>query len=124
MTDDPTKAGWPPGTPDVQAADMRPAGGSPPPCTHENIKANVEVTALTHHPGAPVEAYTAEVRVWCEDCEEPFVWMGLPLGLNGQHPTSSLDQQELRAPLRPKSAPDTFGSQMSYTVELPEGQDR
>lgn len=78
------------------------------PCEHVTFEASVEVNRLTGANGT-VKSFIADIRVWCTDCDEPFDWMGLPAGLSPRHPSTSVDGQELRAPLRPRSAPPDFG---------------
>jgi hypothetical protein len=78
-------------------------------CPHERFEANVEVNRLAPAEGRPPTSYSADVRVWCADCEEPFEWVGAPVGLSPRAPAVSVDGRELRAPLRPASAPAGFG---------------
>jgi hypothetical protein len=78
-------------------------------CQHENCQATVEVVRLTAVEGGPVTSFTAQVRIWCADCDEPFQWVGMPIGLSPLIPMVSVDGRELRAPLRPASAPPGFG---------------
>lgn len=78
-------------------------------CEHENFTANVDVNRLSQVPGAPVSGYSADITVRCSDCEEPFEWIGAPVGLSPRAPAVSVDGRELRAPMRPASAPAGFG---------------
>jgi hypothetical protein len=80
-------------------------------CPHENFAANVEVNRLTdsEQPGAAVTGYAANITVWCADCEERFRWIGVQAGLMPGRPMCSVDETELRAPLRPASADPDFG---------------
>lgn len=78
-------------------------------CPHENFKAGVFVKRLTDHGDGPVVGYTADVRVQCADCGEPFRWIGCPAGVDPRRPAVSIDETELRAPLRPASADPDFG---------------
>jgi hypothetical protein len=82
-----------------------------PPCEHEDVDVFAEMQRLTKddRPGAPVVGYSLEIGVGCHSCPERFVFHGLPLGLAASHPTGSLDGQTLIAPMRPASAPETFG---------------
>lgn len=82
---------------------------APDACPHEEFQALVEVARLTKVEGGPVTGFSADVRVFCADCSEPFVWVGVPFGLSPRAPAVSLDGRELRAPLRPASAPPGFG---------------
>ena len=78
-------------------------------CMHPDFAANVEVNRLTSTEGGPVTGYSATVNVWCIACDEPFRWIGVPAGLSGSRATCSVDETELRAPLRPASSDPDFG---------------
>lgn len=79
------------------------------PCPHENFGAVVEVNRLCSVEGGPIDAYSADIRVRCADCDEPFRWIGVPAGLSPARPMVSVDETELRAPLRPASSDPDFG---------------
>jgi hypothetical protein len=80
-------------------------------CLHESFEASVEVNRITgsDDPGAPVIAYSADIRVHCVNCGEKFRWTGVPAGLMPSHPAVSVDETELHAPLRPASSDPDFG---------------
>ena len=78
-------------------------------CDHENFVADVAVNRLTTDEGGPVTGYSADVRVRCLDCDEPFVFIGVPVGCTPRFPAASLTGDELRAPIRPASAPAGWG---------------
>lgn len=75
-------------------------------CEHLNFIATVKVNRLTvnHGDTAHVEGYSADITVGCEDCGEPFRWIGPPIGVSPAQPMVSADRTELRAPLRPESS--------------------
>lgn len=75
------------------------------PCPHEDFIATVEVARI----GTPVTGYAAEIRVHCVECDEPFRWIGVQAGSSGTRPMCSIDETELRAPLRPASSDPDFG---------------
>jgi hypothetical protein len=80
-------------------------------CEHLDFEAEVAVNRLgtgDTADGMP-SAYVAGVRVKCADCGEPFRWVGVPAGLSFGHPTVSVDEAELHAPIRPASADPDFG---------------
>lgn len=80
------------------------------PCPHANFDAFVDVGRVTARDNDPtVIGYSAEIRVNCRDCGEPFRWTGVPVGLSPGQPMCSVDHAELRAPLRPASADPDFG---------------
>lgn len=78
-------------------------------CEHEHFVAVVEVNRLCDAEGGPVTAFSAAITVTCEDCDEPFRWIGAPAGLKPDRPMVSVDETELRAPLRPASSDPDFG---------------
>ena len=79
------------------------------PCPHENFGASVEVNRLTAEDSTEPGGYSADIRAWCEDCGEPFRWIGLQAGLMPSRPMVSVDETELHAPLRPASSDPDFG---------------
>ncbi|MFJ2719414.1 hypothetical protein [Streptomyces sp. NPDC087437] len=80
------------------------------PCLHEHFDAFVGVARITASDTDPtVVGYAAEVKVSCRDCDEPFRWTGVPAGVSPRQPMCSVDETELRAPLRPASADPDFG---------------
>lgn len=79
-------------------------------CPHEDFEAVVSVGRLTASDTDPtVTGYTAEIKVSCTGCGEPFRWIGVPAGLSPRQPMCSLDETKLRAPLRPASSDPDFG---------------
>lgn len=79
------------------------------PCPHAGFVAHVDVIRLTATDDGPVTGYTADVRVHCGQCGEKFRWIGVPAGLQPHRPCCSVDETELRAPLRPASSDPDFG---------------
>jgi hypothetical protein len=80
------------------------------PCAHENFEAFVDVNRLTASDTDPTPiGFAAEIKVNCADCKEQFRWTGVQAGLSPRGPMCSLDETELRAPLRPASADPDFG---------------
>ncbi|MFJ2477078.1 hypothetical protein ACIOWI_29585 [Streptomyces sp. NPDC087659] len=104
-----------------QPEDNRPAADRP--CLHENFDAFVEVNRITASDDDPtVVGYSAAIKVLCRDCEEPFRWTGVPAGVSPARPTCSIDETELRAPLRPASADPDFGLGLpGFSVQFKEG---
>ena len=80
------------------------------PCPHEDFSAVVEVSRITaSEDDSTVSGYCASITVTCAQCGEPFRWAGVQAGLSPQRPMCSVDETELRAPLRPASADPDFG---------------
>lgn len=91
---------------------IRPRGQADPDkaCLHEDFDVFVGVHRLTASDTDPtIVGYTADVKVNCRDCSEPFRWIGVPAGSSPKRPACSVDETELHAPLRPASADPDFG---------------
>lgn len=97
----------------IEPDSIRPRGGQADPdkpCPHENFDAYVEVNRVTASDTDPTAVgYHADIKVACHDCDEPFRWTGVPAGSSPRQPMCSIDETELRAPLRPASADPDFG---------------
>jgi hypothetical protein len=78
-------------------------------CEHLHFESSVTVQRLTSTDDGPVTGYVAEVLVRCADCQEPFRWIGVPAGLSPAGPRVSVNEEELRAPVRPASSDPDFG---------------
>lgn len=69
-------------------------------CAHENFEANVAVGRLVENDGdTDPHAFVANVTVRCADCGEPFLWRGLPYGVETEKPCVSLSGAEARLPI-------------------------
>lgn len=92
-------------------------------CVHEDFEAAVEVNRLTDHEGdEEVVGYSADIRVACANCREPFRWTGLKAGLSPARPMCSVDETVMLAPLRPASADPDFGMGLpGYAVDFHDG---
>jgi hypothetical protein len=80
------------------------------PCPHGNFAVEAQVIRITD--GAETGELTglqADIKVMCMDCGEPMRWTGLQAGVSSDRPMCSVDETELRAPLRPASADPDFG---------------
>ena len=80
-------------------------------CTHEEFDASVGVARIMSDDDSDpqVVGYSAEIKVNCRDCQEPFRWSGVRTGLVPNEPMCSADGTELRAPLRPASEDGELG---------------
>ncbi len=67
-------------------------------CSHENFAAECDVNRLEDS-----GRFLMDVRVQCSDCNERFVFIGLPLGVNLEAPMMSVGGHEARLPIRPAS---------------------
>ncbi len=66
-------------------------------CEHSNFESNVRVIRLEDG------KFMAEVYIRCCDCDMPFIFKGLPLGLNYQGATMSVNNEEARLSIRPRN---------------------
>lgn len=87
---------------------MADRAGQDRPCLHLDFEAIVAVNRIADDGQEPT-AYVADITVCCAACREPFRWTGLCAGLSYNHPMVSVDETELRAPLRPASSDPDFG---------------
>lgn len=78
-------------------------------CQHEAFEVVVGVNRLRKAATLPITGYAADIHVFCKQCDEPFVFIGIPVGLRPGQPMCSVDGTEARMPIRPKSAPENFG---------------
>lgn len=86
-------------------------------CGHANFAADVQVARLSDYDNGPITGYTADVRLSCDDCGEPFEFIGLPIGWLASEPAVSVDGREARMPVRPTTAPEGFGEHLTgFTV--------
>lgn len=69
-------------------------------CGHLNFVARVAVNRLVD-----TGRYSADVRVNCVECGEPFRFLGVEAGLSPYAPMVSVDGLELRAPIEPQGVP-------------------
>lgn len=74
-------------------------------CEHTNFRARVEVSRITKsETDLSVIGYYADVRIHCIECELPFEFIGLPMGLGPTEPRTSVDCLEARMPIKPKGS--------------------
>jgi hypothetical protein len=84
-------------------------------CPHPDYVATVDVVRILPEGSDESDltiqpiSYMAFVRVSCAACDEPFRWIGVGAGMNPRRPLVSVDDLELRAPLRPASSDPDFG---------------
>ena len=67
-------------------------------CKHLEFVAFVEVNRLEDS-----GRFAAEVRIECKDCKIPFVFRGLPPGLNLDGAAMSIDGTEARLAIAPQT---------------------
>ncbi len=69
-------------------------------CTHDKFQIFADVTKLIDIGGFIVDA-----RIVCLECGTPFCFLGLPMGVNLNAPSVSMDGLEARLPLCPAPKP-------------------
>jgi hypothetical protein len=79
------------------------------PCDHPDFMATVEVIRISGEQDGPVIGYRAVLRVNCAICDEAFRFVGVNAGDTPHQPMCSVDETELRAPIRPASSDPDFG---------------
>ena len=73
-------------------------------CKHKDFHAVVSVTRLEDS-----GRFSADIRIECNDCHLPFQFLGLPLGLDLNGATMSIDGQEACLAIAPVgSIPQPF----------------
>lgn len=86
-------------------------------CKHERFSVQGTVSRLTSEEGGEVHSYTLDVEVWCDECKQPFQFVGLPGGWSPAQPMVSADGLEARMPIKPlmQSTSKTEGGDESRT---------
>jgi hypothetical protein len=82
------------------------------PCEHLEFHVDAAVQRVgMNDPGqhGRVRAFMAEVHINCGQCGEAFRFMGVPAGMSYAAPAVSVDETEIRLPMRPASADPDFG---------------
>lgn len=75
-------------------------------CKHENFVAHADVQRIARSETDPqIDGFYVELRIHCAECDIPFVFRGLPMGLSQAHPTGDLLSECLTAPIYPKGDP-------------------
>jgi hypothetical protein len=78
-------------------------------CPHEDFECIVAIQRACEVEGGPVVGFYAEITVACAGCGEKFRFRGCPAGQFPDRPAVSVDETELRAPIRPASSDPDFG---------------
>ena len=66
-------------------------------CEHRNFSTKANVARLEDSGG-----FLVDIIIECSDCKSPFVFLGLPYGLNMQGAAMSPDGTEARLAIRPQ----------------------
>lgn len=71
-------------------------------CKHQNFRANVKVGRLTESESSDtVVAFVAEVNIRCTECDQPFEFVGIPMGFAHFEPRCSIDGLTANMPIKP-----------------------
>lgn len=70
-------------------------------CEHMNFESNVSVGRITDDKGI-VRNYVADIHIKCVDCQIPFQFIGMPLGVSYDKPMMEVDGLEARLPIAPQ----------------------
>lgn len=73
-------------------------------CKHMNFRADVAVNRLTasEDDSDTIVGYSADIKIRCTECDTPFEFIGLGVGMMPTEPMCSFNFQEARMPIKPK----------------------
>lgn len=83
-------------------------------CNHELLHFDISIVRLIDLPG---QRRMMEVHVKCQACEEPFQFLGLPLGLHLGGSAMSVDGLEARLMIVPSSEHPNPLQQIAHDVQ-------
>ncbi len=90
-------------------------------CPHlnHNIFASIARIQKSELEPETIIAYSADIKIECRDCGQPFEFIGLPNGMSFYRPTVSINGLELRVPLAiPGTRPPENMAGFSVTHEV------
>lgn len=71
-------------------------------CDHSKAhRSDVVIVSMSDEDDGPTTHWVAELRVWCDECGAPFLFLGLPAGALLKQPSGSLDGLVIMAPIVP-----------------------
>lgn len=86
----------------------------PSECGHSSFSAAVDVNRLEDS-----GKFIADVRVKCDECDEPFRFLGVDAGISFSRPACSIDGLELHAPIEPELEARLLGRASFEVPTLP-----
>lgn len=92
-------------------------------CKHETFDAHCTVKRLSDVEDGPITSYGVDVRITCAECQTPFKFLGVGVGLSPIEPLTDVDGTELRAPIVPLGEEELVGRvgyRMSMRPERPQ----
>lgn len=96
----------------------------PSKCPHLNFMGQITVNRLTNDRG-DLTGFNCDLTVTCTDCNTPFVWLGVPEGLNLDGVAVAVGGEQLRAAIAPHFGwipPGGFLQPRGFKVSLVEGE--
>ena len=90
---------------------------APTPCAHENFSASVAVSRLVD-----TGRFIADVTIKCDQCGQPFQFIGLNPGVSTRDPMVSPDGLEARLPICPEGQEPSFISHIHAAFAPPMGE--
>jgi hypothetical protein len=87
-------------------------------CKHTAFGVHTDVTFL-----ADVGRFTADIRIECAQCKEPFRFLGLDAGWSPYVPSVSATGLELRVPIEPQGTPQIASGAQFVMPPLPPKSD-
>jgi hypothetical protein len=83
-------------------------------CEHKDFNARVSVNRLED-----TGRFSADIRIQCAACKEPFRFLGVEAGSSPFEPKVSIDGLELRAPIEPQGTPKIASGAQFVMPPLP-----
>lgn len=79
-------------------------------CEHPRVKVDAKAQRIRpkHDGGSLTLGYELVASVKCLECDEPFRFLGLPIGVSKDTATTNEGASELRAPMSPDVEPVYF----------------
>ena len=76
-------------------------GAAPPPhqCTHESFRVDAKIARVLD-----VGKFVAEIQIRCQDCGEPFRFVGVPAGLSYAQPSCSIGKNSRVGSMIPRNS--------------------
>lgn len=91
-------------------------------CPHPDFAAFVRVDRIVSYEDegkadAPAKAFSADIRIHCSVCEEPFRFIGVgTVGLVWDGPATNVTGTELRAPIEPQGERQLMPGRLAFEV--------
>lgn len=87
-------------------------------CKHEQFFVHADVHRLQAVEGGDVTAFSVDITITCEQCQTPFKFLGLGVGMSSLQPMTDVPGTTLRAPLVPVGREDMVSTMPGYEVRM------